>query len=460
MCIIKPLTIFLFFLSCYLRSESQLRPVYDLQKDDSIIKKRYYERALRDKNDLINSLGTANKKDYTEIYSARFVQVAELLQSSRTVTDPVAHKYLQDIFQRILDVNPELKKENIRLVFSRDWWPNAYSFGEGTLVVNAGLMIFLKNEAELAFVICHELAHLYLDHSNKKIRKNIEAFNNSEFQNELKKISKQEYGAGKQFDDLLKKYIYSNRQHSRDTESEADRTAFKFMKNTGFDCNGIIRCLELLDKVDDSTIYRPVNLEEVFNFSSYPFKKKWIQKESAIFGAMTNDDSPLTKKEKDSLKTHPDCSIRILQLKDSIANLPVGKNFIVDERLFYKLKKDFFIELTEQLFNSKNLDRNLYYSLQLLQNEEEVPFAVYSIARCLNQLYDYQKNHKIGLVTDKESRGKSMSYNLMLRMIDRLRLDEIANISYNFCSQYKEQMSGYSGFEKEYQTAVKLKSQH
>ena len=55
------------------------------------------------------------------------------------------------------------------------------------------------------------------------------------------------------------------------------------MKNTGFDCNGIKTCLQLLDKVDDSLLNSSIDPELTFNFSNYPFKKKWIQKQSAIF---------------------------------------------------------------------------------------------------------------------------------------------------------------------------------
>jgi hypothetical protein len=173
---------------------------------------------------------------------------------------------------------------------------------------------------------------------------------------------------------------------------------------------------------------------------------------------MKSDDSPLTKKEKDSLKTHPDCSVRIAKLKDSISMVSPGKKFIIDETIFQKLKKDFLIELTEQQFNAKNLDRNLYYSLQILQSGENTPFAVYSIARCLNTIYNSQKDHMLGIMTDKESRGLPEDYNLLLRMLDKLKLDEIANLNYNFCMKYKGELSLYEGFNEELQKAIKQKS--
>lgn len=452
--------IFFFHLFIYSAVFPQLRPVYNFQKDDSIVKKAYYEQALQNKNKLISSLGNEYKKDYQEIYEARFSEVSKLLQSTRTVTDKDVNNYLQTLLKKITDVNPELKAKEVRLLFSRDWWPNAFSMGEGTLVVNAGLMIFLDNEAELVFVICHELAHFYLDHSNRAIKKNVETYNSVAFQNELKRLSKQEYGAGQQLDELIKKLEFGNRRHSRENETEADRYAFMFMKNTGFDCNGIKTCLKLLDKVDDSLLNSSIDPELTFNFSNYPFKKKWIQKESTIFSQMSNDDSPLTKKERDSLKTHPDCAVRILHLEDSISKARQGQKFIINSTLFGQLKKDFFVEMAEQQFNSNNLSRNLYYSLKMLQRGENTSYAMFAIARGLNVMYENQKNHKLGIITDKETRGYPADYNILLRMLDRLRLEEIANINYNFCMEHKAEMSGYTGFNDEFNKAVKQKTQY
>jgi hypothetical protein len=175
---------------------------------------------------------------------------------------------------------------------------------------------------------------------------------------------------------------------------------------------------------------------------------------------MSSDDTPLTKKERDSLKTHPDCAIRISHLEDSILKAGEGKKFLVNEVLFGQLKKDFFVEMTEEQFKSNNLSRHLYYSLQMLQNGENTPYAIYAIARGLNTMHENQKNHRLGMITDKETRGFPADYNILLRMLDKLKLEEIASINYNFCAQYKGEMSAYTGFKEEFAKAVKQKSQY
>ena len=89
----------------------------------------------------------------------------------------------------------------------------------------------------------------------------------------------------------------------------------------------------------------------------------------------------------------------------------------------------------------------------MLQRDEYTPFALFSIARVLNDMYEGRKNHTLGSMSEGETRGYPQDYNLLLRMVNKLKLDEIAALSYYFCKQYKTQMAGYIGFEEEYNKA-------
>jgi len=448
---------YLSFLLIFLISFQALaQQTYSFQKDDSIIKKNYFDQSLKKKAVLLSSADKKYVKDYKEIYEHQFKEIGSLLQSSRAVTSPEAHGYLQSVLQKIVSANPELKGIDARVIFSRDWWPNAYCMTDGTIAINAGLLIYLSNEAELAFVLSHELSHWYLDHMGQYIKKYVETINSEEFQKELKRLSREQYRVNEQLEKFAKKIVFDSRQHNRDKESEADMQAFKFMKRTGYDCDAIRSTLQLLDKIDDTLFLKRLDVQQVLNFNEYPFKKKWIEKESAIFSQLDENDGPLTQKEKDSLKTHPDCSKRILLVSDSLSRAPAGKKFLVDESVFNKLKKDFLFEITEQCYRGDNLSRNLYYSLLLLQANENMPLAVYSVARCLNQVYEKQKDHKLGLAIETESKGYAPDYNLLLRMLGRLRLDEVADLNYFFCKKYAGQAKSYPGFETEMNKVRKL----
>ena len=435
----------------------QLQPVYTFLKDDSLLKRNYYDQTILKKKTIINSLGKENNKDYKTIYERNFAGIEDLWKSNRVITAAPAHDYLQAVVKKIVNNNPSLNGIDARVVFTRDDWPNAYSMGDGTIVFNAGMLVYLDNEAELAFILCHELSHYYLKHSERSVKKYVETINSEEFKKEIKRLSKEEYRVREQLEKFAKIYLFDSRKHSRENEAEADRQAFLFMKNSGYDVNAIRTGLELLDRVDDSLLHEPVAVEQMFNFPAYPFKKKWITKESAIFSQLDENDSPLTKAERDSLKTHPDCSRRISLLADSIraVNIP-GKKFQVDEQKFRQLKQDMFPEILEHSYRDQNLGMNLYYSLVLLEQKKQLPLAVYSVARCLNEIYENQKDHTLGLKVGSESRAAPPDYNLLMRMLSKLRLEEIAAINYHFCKKFEGQMSGYRGFAEEMRKAQAL----
>ena len=448
----KFLLLFFFFtIAC--SSEAQ-QPVHIFWKDDPALRKQFYEQTMIKKDKYISTSTGEYAEGFKKVYENHFEGIAAFWKSKRVVTSAQQHLYLQSIVRKIIDANPVLKGSDARVVFTRDEWPNAVSMGDGSIAVNGGLVLFLENEAELAFIICHELAHYYLDHSNKTIREHIETYNSEAFKKEIKRLSKEEYKVWSQLEELLKKMTFGSRRHSRAHEAEADLQAFMFMKHTGYDCSAITTCLEKLNKVDDSALFPPLKTEKAFDFEGYPFKRKWIEKTSSIFAQMDASDSPLTPEEKDSLRTHPDCELRMAMLQDSIRGTSGGQKFLVNEIFFRQLKKDILPEIIQLLYDQENLARNLYYNLLVLENNEDDPLAIFSIARDLNILYDMQKNHRLGDI-DKEGRTYPADYNLLLRMIDRLKLEEIAHINYFFCKKHEGKMKGYDAFTKEMEKAEK-----
>ena len=65
---------------------AQLRPVYNFQKDDPILKKKSVEEASQQQEILINNLAREYKKEFIKVYNDRHKEVATLLQSGRVVT--------------------------------------------------------------------------------------------------------------------------------------------------------------------------------------------------------------------------------------------------------------------------------------------------------------------------------------------------------------------------------------
>ncbi|MFY7899164.1 MAG: M48 family metallopeptidase [Chitinophagaceae bacterium] len=447
--------VFAFNCSCNFLS-AQSRIPFNLLIDDSIQKKQNEKELLAYHQSLLKKIENPYKKDYTSIYEERFKYIRETVTSSSTITAQKANNYLQAIVNKIVSVNKELQDKPIRVFFSRSEVPNAYSMGDGSIAINIGLVNFLTTEAELAFVICHELAHFYLQHTDKAIKNYVETINSTAYQNEVKRLSKQEFNVNKEIQKIEKTIVFDVKKHSRSNELEADNWAYRFLKNTQYNTKGVITCLQVLNNIDDSLQAQKVKLDSILHFANYQFKKSWLQNETSIFSKMNHDEEvALTKQELDSLKTHPDCLKRIGVLKDSIAKDKNVNDFTISDSLFYQLKFSFQKEINENHFELKAYSKNLFYALYLLQNNQHRAYAIYSIARCFNLMYEAQKNHTLGKYVDKENRYFSADYNKILRFIDKVKIYELASINYFFCEQYKSQMQQFPAFMKEYTVAQK-----
>ena len=312
---------------------------FSLMQDDTTLREKY--RAVSEQlfQQRMKELPEKWKSDYKKVYERQYEELEGLWTGNRVITAPEMNDYLQQVLKKILQTNTDISNSQLRVVITRDWWPNAYSLGDGSLAINAGLLVFLENEAQLAFVLCHELAHFQLAHTSRSIREYVETINSESYQAELKRLSKETYRVNEQLEKLAKKFVFHTRRHRRDHEAEADRQALQWLQKTGYDLHAIRTSLQLLDRIDDSLWYQPPALSTVFSFPDYPFRPRWVQAESRIFGQL-NKEQQEEELPADSLKTHPDCSQRIGLLKAEIDAAPAGQLFLVDEPFFQQRKKN------------------------------------------------------------------------------------------------------------------------
>lgn len=439
-------------LACCLTLSGQ--ELFTFAKDDSVLKRKFIDQIGQKKQSTLAAAegDKSMVKEYKKIYQEQFAEIEKFIGGKCAFTDSSTYNYINRIAKKIFDANPILSQQSVRIVIARDWWPNAYSMGDGTIVFNAGLFAFLNDESEIAFILGHEMAHFFLDHTRKSILQYVETISSEEFQDNLKAISKQQYEKNRELDKLKKSFLFDSRKHSRQHESEADLKALEYLKNTSFDVKSAVTCLQLLDKIDDSSILPRLDVATLFNFPAYPFKKRWIQKESAIFSELGEENSKNEQRDKDSLKTHPDCFKRITLIKDLVIAFDnkSRRKFIVDEVQFNKLKASFIFEAIEHCFNETEYDKSLYLAALVLQQDKSNRYAIFAIARCLNKIYEAQKSHSIGNKVGKEDRNNPEDFNSLLRFFDRIKLDELANISFHFCNTYAPLMADNAAFNEEF----------
>ena len=395
------------------------------------------------------------KKELTEQYQKRYEALGKIYRGRQLLTDTLATSYLQKLVNHILNANPQLRKLQPSIHFSRAWWPNAVSYGEGTIAFNISLFNRLQNEAQAAFVICHELAHLSLDHSNRNIREYVNEVNSPEFQQQLKEINKSEYQRNKRTDELLRGLSFTDRRHSRTHEYAADSMAIVLLQSTGYDLRESLSTLALLDAIDKEKHNGNLALKEQFHFADYPFRARWTRAPSLTMSEARDAMVKQQQENTDSLKTHPDCSKRIAALKPAVEKgySPSQQLFLVSADTFAVLANRFDAELVAYCLDSEEYGRALYYALQLFHEQPRNAWLATTIASCLNKLYDAQKNHALGKVIDLPGSTRNKEYEEWLLFLQNVRLDELASISYFFVKQQYPHFGGNAHFKKEAEAA-------
>ena len=414
------------------------------------LEKKYFEE--------IAGLPADNKKDIVALYKQRWENVQEKFDKKEVYTEMAAQQYLDALVAEIVQANPMLQKLAIHCYFSRSGTPNASYIGEGVILFNMGLFTRLENESQAAFVLCHELAHLYLKHSENAIHNYVTTLNSKAVQQELKRIKSAEFKQREELEKLVKGITFNSRRHSRDHESDADSMAVALMQQTKFSTREALSALALLDDIDTDTLNVENSLRALFNAKDYPFKNKWLAKEEGLLGghAQLDKDKPL----EDSLKTHPDCATRIRVLQKLLSAYPAAHTTKPNDNLtFQQLKNTFAYEVVEYAFSNKNYTASLFYTLRLLQTYPSDPYLITQAGKIFNGFYLAQKTHTLSKVTALPSPQYPANYNLLLQFVQNLYREELASINYHFLKQYELQLAFYTPFKQEYNTSIQLAQQ-
>jgi len=427
--------------------------------EDNNLLKKLFERYEASYKESLSTLPSTNKTDFERIYKERWENIKEKFDRKEIYTNSSAQKWLDALVEEIIQANPILKGQSFQCYFSRSGIPNASFIGEGIILINMGLFYRLNDENQAAFVISHEIAHFMLKHSDNAIRRYVTAINSKEVQQELRAIKGSEYRKRGQLEKLVKGLTFSSLRHSRDRENEADSFAVELLRNTRFDVTGALTTLALLDTIDTDRLNTAACLEKLFNAKGYPFQKRWIAKEEGLLGghAKLKEDSEL----EDSLKTHPDCSLRIKAI-DPMVNryaLASGSKKTANSPVFEELKNIFPYEIIAYTYTSDKYTRSLYFTLELLEQKPSDPYLIAQVGKLFNGFFAAQKSHTLGKFVDLPSPDYRPGYNLLLQFIQNLYKEDYASISYHFLKQYQTQLSNYEPFKTAYQNSIQIAQQ-
>lgn len=171
-------------------------------------------------DDLIHSGNTLAHAQYIEANNS----MAELHNRGAVYDDAASRQLIDRVLERLF---PGKNNNPVRVTLARLPGENAYALPTGDIVLHQSMLAALTSEAQLAFVLAHEAAHVFLNHAwlsaNHRSRRRVAAhltdvllFGNSH-----------SYG-----------YFASNVEaYSRQQEYDADQYAAKILASAGYDVN-------------------------------------------------------------------------------------------------------------------------------------------------------------------------------------------------------------------------------
>lgn len=290
----------------------------------------------------------------------------DLLKSGLVLFNDPISQYLNEVCAQINKSTPSSK--NIQVYALRSTAVNAFATDQGAIFVTLGLLAQLENEAQLAYVLAHEMIHALENHP-------IDLYLEAE---EIERRSSQRSVLGSTtFDDK----ILAKNRYSKELETAAD-----------------VKGLELILKTDYST----ATLNTVFDvlkysylpFDEIPFERSvmetadlrfpatyWLEKVSAIRGEDEFAD--------DSKSDHPNIAQRRAALAQALQQKSgTGtKNFILPETRFYAVQKIARFELPQLHLHRGQLSETIYTAYL---SQQETP-SIYLQKCIVKALYLHAK---------------------------------------------------------------------
>lgn len=180
----------------------------------------------------------------------------QILRSGLVVDLPATESYLLQIAHRLAGDDHVLANA-LRIKIVQDPTLNAFALPNGALFIHTGLLARLENEAQIATILAHEMAHVEQRHALRRYRQTKSSLT---LLNVLT-VTGGNYGA------ILGGIgaIAAVQGYSRDLERDADEKGFLRLRTAGYDLHSTTQVFELLQFETKRS-----SRKEPFFFGSHP----------------------------------------------------------------------------------------------------------------------------------------------------------------------------------------------
>lgn len=292
-------------------------------------------------------------------------EIEKIVKSGNTLINDEITKYLNKLKDIVLNNNAELKAK-LNIFTLKSTVVNAYSYDKGYIFFDVGLIAQAESEAQLAYILCHEISHYTKRHNIQGYVKN-------------RQLEKEVY-EGKSTDDI----IIEKCQYSKENESEADMEGFKLFEGTNYNFIQAQKAFDVLQYA-----HLPFELIE--------FKKSFLETENLKLpaGYFLKEVSSIRNNgsDDDTKSTHPNTVKRKAAIEDLIkARANEGRvNNIAGEELFKYIRDLARFECCRLYLKNRDYPNALYAAYILREKYPDNKYLTQVISKCLYAITLYKK---------------------------------------------------------------------
>lgn len=344
---------------------------------------RTSNKVAKDAEAIIKDTDTRHtqSKKYDFILKSNYY-IDNLLMSGNVLFGDTISIYVNKVADIILQNEPKLRTQ-LRFYVVKSNITNAFTTNHGMIFITTGLLAQLENEAQLAFILGHEVTHFKKKHAINTLLESEKIY------------AKQKYTHSDQDKNIIRLSNYS-----KSLEIESDSVGFTNVKNAGYD---IAEILDVYDVLQFSHL--PFN-EIDFDFSYFHHPQHDLM---AYFDLDTLTPINFEVNEDDSKSSHPNLNKRREKIADFINkenNLKKGKLSILDESYFLSIRDICRFESINLDLKNLNYVKSFYNSKYLLDKYPNNEYlntilckALYGIAKfkeegLYSELFDKHPNYE------------------------------------------------------------------
>ena len=241
----------------------------------------------------------------------------DMRDSKSVINDPGLTAYISEVLCRTVGAD---RCRSARIYVVRDADFNAYMTPNGMMVVNSGLLLRARDEAELAAVLGHEFAHFELRHSlvgykRKRTASDIVAWAG------VAAIGLQTYSAARSYQSIQISVYGTVFSNDRDQERQADFLSMSYLKASPYDprCFADVwaRLMDEADATAHGRKQRSTRYDRTAFFATHPTRLErtiYLREAAADMAKAGADDR--AKYEQAMMKWRPEFLADQIKLND------------------------------------------------------------------------------------------------------------------------------------------------